>query len=109
MSDKQDESVAQAAVDTSSPSEEIVDFDPANLPNKMKYRSFFGLPWYASPKTQLIMVAFVCFCCPGMFNALSGLGGGGKTDPTLADHMVSLTTKIYLLRPGMLIVHRILH
>lgn len=34
------------------------------------------------------MVAFVCFLCPGMFNALGGLGGGGKSDPTLADNMV---------------------
>ena len=47
-----------------------------------------AIPWYASPKTQLGMVAFVCFLCPGMFNALSGMGGGGKTDATLADNMV---------------------
>lgn len=45
--------------------------------------------WYASPGFQLGMVAFVCFMCPGMYNALSGLGGGGKTDNTLADNMVS--------------------
>ncbi|KAK9252146.1 major facilitator superfamily [Lipomyces tetrasporus] len=45
------------------------------------------LPWYASPKVQLGMVAFVCFLCPGMFNALGGMGGGGKTDATLADQM----------------------
>ncbi|PLN81276.1 major facilitator superfamily domain-containing protein [Aspergillus taichungensis] len=43
--------------------------------------------WYASPRIQLGMVAFVCFLCPGMFNALSGLGGGGKTDAHLADNM----------------------
>lgn len=49
-----------------------------------------AIPWYASPKIQLGMVAFVCFLCPGMFNALSGMGGGGKTDPTLSDNMVSL-------------------
>ncbi|CAM1507711.1 Fc.00g045590.m01.CDS01 [Cosmosporella sp. VM-42] len=53
-----------------------------------RYRLFgYLLPWYASPKIQLGMVAFVCFMCPGMFNALGGLGGGGKTDPTLADNM----------------------
>lgn len=46
--------------------------------------------WYASPKFQLGMVAFVCFMCPGMFNALSGLGGGGKSDAKLADDMVFL-------------------
>lgn len=63
------------------------------LPPGRKYRQLhlFGLtlPWYASPKFQLGMVAFVCFMCPGMFNALSGLGGGGKQDATLADNMVS--------------------
>jgi hypothetical protein len=65
---------------------------PLDLPDGWKYRQrrIFGLniPWYASPKIQLLMVAFVCFMCPGMFNALSGLGGGGKTDATLADNMV---------------------
>lgn len=44
------------------------------------------LPWYASPPTQLIMVAFVCFLCPGMFNSLSGLGGGGQIDATAANN-----------------------
>jgi MFS family permease len=36
--------------------------------------------WYASPKIQLLMVSIVCFLCPGMFNALGGLGGGGTLD-----------------------------
>ncbi|KAJ6161191.1 hypothetical protein N7470_004587 [Penicillium chermesinum] len=43
--------------------------------------------WYASPAFQLGLVAFVCFMCPGMFNALSGLGGGGLKDPHVADQM----------------------
>ncbi|KAM0813080.1 putative UNC93-like protein [Seiridium cardinale] len=38
--------------------------------------------WYASPKVQLFMVAMVCFLCPGMYNALSGLGGAGLKDHT---------------------------
>lgn len=42
--------------------------------------------WYASPVAQLIIVAFVCFLCPGMFNALSGMGGGGQVDHTAADN-----------------------
>ncbi|KAI1381296.1 MFS general substrate transporter [Hypoxylon crocopeplum] len=42
--------------------------------------------WYASPKVQLVMVALVCFMCPGMYNALSGLGGGGQLDATVQDH-----------------------
>lgn len=39
-------------------------------------------PWFASPEAQLILVSFVCFLCPGMFNAVSGLGGGGQVNPT---------------------------
>jgi hypothetical protein len=46
------------------------------------------IPWYASPRFQLIMVSFVCFTCPGMFNALTGLGGNGRSDTTLGDRMV---------------------
>lgn len=38
------------------------------------------LPWFASPETQLVLVAFVCFLCPGMYNAVSGLGGGGQVN-----------------------------
>lgn len=64
------------------------------LPAGFLYRRFkigsWLTPWYASPKTQLVIVSIVCFLCPGMFNALGGLGGGGKTDATLADDMVSL-------------------
>ncbi|KAE8447738.1 hypothetical protein EG329_010132, partial [Mollisiaceae sp. DMI_Dod_QoI] len=47
----------------------------------------YRLPWYASPKVQLTVVSLICFLCPGMFNALSSLGGAGQTDPTLADVM----------------------
>jgi hypothetical protein len=39
------------------------------MPKGWKYRSFkFGpltLPYYASPESQLILVSFVCFLCPG--------------------------------------------
>lgn len=65
------------------------------LPRGWMYKQLkigsFKLPWFASPKIQLGMVAFVCFLCPGMFNALSGLGGGGResSDASLADNMVS--------------------
>jgi hypothetical protein len=62
----------------------------------------FSTSWYASPRIQLGLVAFVCFLCPGMFNALSGLGGGGKSDPSLADKMV-LNLFSYLLH---FLIHR---
>lgn len=32
---------------------------------------------YNSSTVQLLMVSFVFFLCPGMYNALTGLGGGG--------------------------------
>ena len=39
------------------------------LPASWKYKSpkvaGIKLPWYASPEAQLILVAFVCFLCPG--------------------------------------------
>ncbi|KFY15526.1 hypothetical protein V492_01933 [Pseudogymnoascus sp. VKM F-4246] len=68
---------------------------PADRPAGWMYRERkFGplaVPWYASPMFQLLMVSFVCFTCPGMFNALTGLGGGGRDDPTLANNMVNPT------------------
>lgn len=68
------------------------------LPAGWIYKSFgvgrWRTPWYASPRFQLGMVAFVCFMCPGMFNALSGLGGGGQADPQLADQMVLFTFSV---------------
>ena len=44
------------------------------------------IPYYASPAVQLTLVAFVCFMCPGMFNAVNGLGGGGQFDASTADN-----------------------
>jgi hypothetical protein len=37
---------------------------------------------YYHPFTQVCMLGFVCFMCPGLFNALNGLGGGGQFDTT---------------------------
>ncbi|CAN1182303.1 hypothetical protein LINPERPRIM_LOCUS40759 [Linum perenne] len=41
---------------------------------------------YNSLSVQVILVGFVCFCCPGMFNALSGMVAGGQVDPTAANN-----------------------
>jgi len=69
---------------------------PMDMPKNWRYKQIklgsLTLPWYASPKAQLFMVAMVCFMCPGMFNALGGMGGGGKADATTADDMVYLLT-----------------
>ncbi|KAG6878669.1 hypothetical protein C0992_007683 [Termitomyces sp. T32_za158] len=37
---------------------------------------------YYHPLTQTCLLGFVCFMCPGLFNALNGLGGGGQVDNT---------------------------
>ncbi|KAI5460817.1 putative MFS transporter [Mariannaea sp. PMI_226] len=39
---------------------------------------------YAHPWTQILLISFICFCLPGMYNALGGLGGSGQVDPTVA-------------------------
>lgn len=41
---------------------------------------------YNSPLVQVSLIGLVCFCCPGMFNALSGMGGGGQVDHTVANN-----------------------
>lgn len=58
-------------------------------PNGWIYKGYkvFGREiYYASPRVQLLLVALVCFLCPGMYNSLSGLGGGGQVDPKAQDH-----------------------
>ncbi|GAB5587825.1 hypothetical protein Unana1_02725 [Umbelopsis nana] len=40
---------------------------------------------YSDPYIQVIVMGFICFCCPGMFNAVSGMGGAGQADPKTAD------------------------
>jgi hypothetical protein len=37
---------------------------------------------YYHPMTQVAMLGIVCFMCPGLFNALNGLGAGGQVDST---------------------------
>ncbi|KAL3431946.1 major facilitator superfamily domain-containing protein [Aspergillus tetrazonus] len=39
---------------------------------------------YTHPWFQIFLISFICFCCPGMYNALTGLGGSGQVDPTVA-------------------------
>ncbi|RCH85645.1 hypothetical protein CU097_008604 [Rhizopus azygosporus] len=39
---------------------------------------------YNSPEFQIFLVGMICFCCPGMYNALSGLGAQGQSSTTAA-------------------------
>jgi MFS family permease len=52
----------------------------------------FKIPCYASPPFQLGLVALVCFLCPGMFNAVNGLGAAGQVRP---HDINNATTAIY--------------
>jgi MFS family permease len=62
-------------------------------PKGWMYKSFkigsFNMPWYASPKMQLLLVSLVCFLCPGMFNAVNGLGAGGQVDAGPSDNALT--------------------
>jgi hypothetical protein len=94
VDDAQVAAPADAPIDPPAPAfDDVEPVGTPDLPPGWKYKRIrlfgFTLPWYASPKVQLLMVSFVCFMCPGMFNALGGMGGGGKINPTLADNMVS--------------------
>jgi hypothetical protein len=40
---------------------------------------------YSDPNFQVFLVGFICFCCPGMFNALNGMGGAGQADPKVTN------------------------
>jgi len=40
---------------------------------------------YKSPYVQIALLGFVTFCTVGMFQALSGTGGGGQVQPQTAD------------------------
>ena len=66
--------------------DDIETANPITRPTGWMYKSFARLPWYASPPIQLVLVAFVCFLCPGMFNAVNGLGGGGQFTATVANN-----------------------
>uniref|UniRef100_A0A8H7K240 Uncharacterized protein n=1 Tax=Bionectria ochroleuca TaxID=29856 RepID=A0A8H7K240_BIOOC len=40
--------------------------------------------WQPSSSKLIILISFICFCLPGMYNALTGLGGSGQVDSTVA-------------------------
>lgn len=61
----------------------------AQSPEWMYRKYNFGplhFPGYATPPVQLVVVALVCFMCPGMFNAINGLGGGGQLSAKVSDN-----------------------
>jgi len=99
MSDISTEKMAatEKTTGTESPPPEIHDehVQPKDGPAWMYRRLNLGLfqvPAYASPKFQVVFVAFVCFLCPGMFNAVNGLGAAGQVG---AHDINNASTAIY--------------
>ncbi|XP_027368426.1 UNC93-like protein 1 [Abrus precatorius] len=66
----------------------------AHIPENTKNSSFFR---YNSPLVQVILIGFVCFCCPGMLNALSGMGGGGQLDHTASNNSLTALYTIFAI------------
>ena len=70
----------------------------SNLPRgkPWMYKSYkFGpitIPAYATPKFQIVFIALVCFLCPGMYNAVNGLGAAGQVN---AHDINNASTAIY--------------
>ncbi|KAF8022365.1 hypothetical protein BT93_F0025 [Corymbia citriodora subsp. variegata] len=56
-----------------------LDQESATPPKKSLFR-------YNSPLVQVSLIGLVCFCCPGMYGALVGMGGGGQVDPTVVNN-----------------------
>ncbi|KAI0913601.1 MFS general substrate transporter [Ustulina deusta] len=69
-------------------------------PSGWMYKGFKLFPgtteiWYASPKAQLLMVSVVCFLCPGLYNALGGLGGGGQLNSRVQANASTATYAVF--------------
>ncbi|KDO24145.1 hypothetical protein SPRG_10572 [Saprolegnia parasitica CBS 223.65] len=43
-------------------------------------------PPRATAFREIVLLGIICFACPGMFNALNGLGGGGQLDTSVASN-----------------------
>lgn len=58
------------------------------------------------PITQVCLVGFVCFMCPGIFNALSGLGAGGQVYATTSPNAIATHYAFFAFFAGF--VHNVL-
>lgn len=59
---------------------------PAHAPAEVAPQRKGLAALYYHPVTQVIMLGFVCFMGPGLYNSLSGIGGGGQVTPTTSDN-----------------------
>ncbi|CEJ59575.1 Putative UNC93-like protein [Penicillium brasilianum] len=52
---------------------------PSSLHQKNIFVRIRRDPWF-----QIILISFIAFCNPGMYNALTGMGGSGQVDSTVS-------------------------
>jgi hypothetical protein len=62
-----------------SESQRHYDLDQASLQGHGTLYRFWVNSW-----SQIVLVSIACFCLPGMYNAISGMGGSGQLDPTVS-------------------------
>jgi hypothetical protein len=71
----------------------LIDYPSGSRPSSLAghsptfYPDLFVRPsgfqgFFYNPYTQVVLLGFVCFACPGLFNALNGLGAGGQVEGT---------------------------
>lgn len=60
------------------PSRPSITWDPMTHYPDIHLRPTNLKGFFYYPYTQVILLGFVCFSCPGLFNALNGLGAGGQ-------------------------------
>ncbi|KNC86232.1 hypothetical protein SARC_01607 [Sphaeroforma arctica JP610] len=62
--------------------------DDINVSASFARKLDFPLPRvFLTGFNQNIIAGLVCFCCPGMFNAMQGLGNAGGSDPAVSAAM----------------------
>lgn len=61
---------------SSSPGDFMTHYPDVHVP-PTGFRGFFYHSY-----TQVVLLGFVCFACPGLFNALNGLGAAGQVEGT---------------------------
>lgn len=92
-------SAGSAGTDTPPPDNFREDVKPMGKP--WMYKSIklgpVKIPPYASPEFQIVFVAVVCFLCPGMFNAVNGLGAAGLVS---AHDINNANTALYSMFAG---------
>ncbi|KAJ9629264.1 hypothetical protein H2204_008904 [Knufia peltigerae] len=74
--------MATTSAGSDTPAPEIMGAEARPHGKAWMYRTFkigpVTIPAYATPQFQIVFIALVCFLCPGMYNAVNGLGAAGQ-------------------------------